>query len=451
MSLQSNNFDKEILKNVFYGLLLFTSLTSLVNEIWILFFPISILIFEYKFFYEKIIFFKSNLRDKKTIAYIWFPLIIVLLSYSNKLLFGEKIETITDYYASFLLLPLVLISAAFIQNNYLIRTFLVLILCEIIIGLFEYIYGIRSFVLPFSQELLISDKSLLYNSRIYGLSVSSSVFAVKLFCTLILLGKAGLKKRYFYIVAGVIILGIILTFNRAVILASLFMFFSYLFVYFIRFKFRLRKLFQFEYFNLFLVLILFVTVFHSEVYYQFSRGESVEVNIEKDNVDNVKEKIDLSEEVHIFKEEKELKDEKGRLSKFFVGKTSRFNASGRSLIWANYAWYIENNLIFGNGSDKLLLSQYMEKKGEYEKLHAHNSFLMLLSTNGLIITLLYIVWYFLLWKGKNFLIILSVLLYSSVQYGIFWGISFLDIVFVSLLISTSNFISIGHKATSRKN
>lgn len=450
MSLLTNIFDKDYYKGIYYGLLLFISLTPFANEVCILFFPISIFILEWKFIVEKIKNFKSNIISKNSIAYFWIPFTIILLSYLNKFFFGEEINSIRGYYAAFLLLPLVLISGVFIQNIYLIRTFILLISIEVVIGIFEYIYGVRSFILTNSPELQISDKTLLYNSRIYGLSLSSSVFAVKLFCSFILLNKGAFKKNYFYIAATIIVLGIILTFNRAVIVAVLFLLVSYIIFYLIRFKLQIKRLLQFQFFNVSFLLVLLVLIFNSEVYYQFSRGESIEVNTAGTKKKEVNENHALPSGALLFKEINEFEDV-GSFSGLFLGKTSKLNASGRNLIWANYAWFIERNLIFGNGSDKLMLYQFIKKKNAYEKVHAHNSFLMILSTNGLIITLLYLLWYFLLWKGKNFLIILCILVYSLFQYGIFWGISLLDIVFIALLISPSNFISIGYKTASGEN
>lgn len=111
-------------------------------------------------------------------------------------------------------------------------------------------------------------------------------------------------------------------------------------------------------------------------------------------------------------------------------KTTGVDLSYRDVIWADFLRFFEHAPLLGNGSSKYyaLLPAY----GTFE--HAHNSYLELLASNGAIISALYLLWLVMRAKPQRFRYILAILLYSFSQYGFFWGISFVDIVFLSIVI-----------------
>jgi hypothetical protein len=76
---------------------------------------------------------------------------------------------------------------------------------------------------------------------------------------------------------------------------------------------------------------------------------------------------------------------------------------------------------------------------------------MLFSTYGIPLAIFFLICLFCWWTKRNFAILLAILFYSMLQYGIFWGFSFLDIIFMFFLITPSNNTSFGHQATDKAN
>lgn len=70
--------------------------------------------------------------------------------------------------------------------------------------------------------------------------------------------------------------------------------------------------------------------------------------------------------------------------------------------------------------------------------HAHNSYIWVLASNGIIIALLYYYYTIRFVNRYNFIPILSILLTSITQSTIYWGLSNAD-VFLFILILRSHF------------
>jgi O-antigen ligase len=128
-------------------------------------------------------------------------------------------------------------------------------------------------------------------------------------------------------------------------------------------------------------------------------------------------------------------------TKKLIGSTNGINTSGRTLIWANFLQFIEQNLWFGNGSDKLYFKEIDHENKKFKLVHAHNSYLEFLATHGLILSGFFGFILLCLWRRKNSIFIVSILFFSIFQYGIFWGFSLLDLVFTSFLISPINLLT----------
>src|SRR5690606_15097111 len=97
---------------------------------------------------------------------------------------------------------------------------------------------------------------------------------------------------------------------------------------------------------------------------------------------------------------------------------SGLDISGRDHIWAFYVQFISDNILFGNGGYKIYFQG---------KMHAHNSYLQLLATNGMVIFLLYLTLILKNIGRQNLFVVITLMVYSTAQYGIFWGISIMDI------------------------
>lgn len=108
------------------------------------------------------------------------------------------------------------------------------------------------------------------------------------------------------------------------------------------------------------------------------------------------------------------------LQQFLRGASTIAESSSRLSIYSNGLEFIKNNLLLGNNSIKYF---YGEKR-----YHLHNSVLELIASNGLVISFFVILSYIIIIRRKNssFKILLG--FYSLLQFGIFWGIGFLDIL-----------------------
>lgn len=262
------------------------------------------------------------------------------------------------------------------------RVFFVFILCvvvEVFVGIYQRMNGIVSFY-DVSKELLEGD--MLYNTKVFGLSTNSSGFSAKVFLALIVYQFYGFHKKispYFFY--SVVTIGLLLSFNRSVILGSI----TFVFISLIQSRKKSETI---------IILLLGTIVL---LYLNF--------------------KYDLIEMI---------------TKQFLRGHDDIATAgfSEREIIYPYYVDFIKNHLWLGNNSYKLLIDM-----GDGRILHAHNSYLQTLSTNGLIITLFYCYFLFQNVTFKNIKFVLPFLIISITQSFILWGISLSDLVLYSILLS----------------
>ena len=118
------------------------------------------------------------------------------------------------------------------------------------------------------------------------------------------------------------------------------------------------------------------------------------------------------------------------IEQFFRGNNDTTTAmTSRDIIWREFLDFFCDNPITGNGSVKMRSSA-----GQ----HAHNSYIWVLASNGIIIALLYYYYTIRFVNRYNFIPILSILLTSITQSTIYWGLSNAD-VFLFILILRSHF------------
>ncbi|MDG0817343.1 O-antigen ligase family protein [Bdellovibrio svalbardensis] len=110
---------------------------------------------------------------------------------------------------------------------------------------------------------------------------------------------------------------------------------------------------------------------------------------------------------------------------------SMYSVAYRDEIFSNATNFIKDNLLFGNHSVKY--SSYIQSQELVQ--HAHNSFLQIFATSGVVIGLMYLFFIGIGFKLKRYTLLLPFLVISMTQYGIFWGISFLDIFFLAFVYS----------------
>lgn len=270
-------------------------------------------------------------------------------------------------------------------NKQVLHFILIFIIIEIGIGIFEYAIGVPFLFTPKSSgsgETEFGTGNLLYYNRVFGISTTTSAFALKVFVGFLIFYFIGINNKIkVYLFLGLLLAGLYITFNRSAIGASV----AFLLLYLANsWKYKLRAtkansiLFTIT-ITLFIAGILAASLYSDEVINQFNRGRSV---------------IDYS---------------------------------SRDTVYSYYSDFILSNLFFGNGSYKL----WLDISGSL--YHAHNSFLQTLANNGFFIFTLYLALILVNLNKNNYIYIIPILLYSLLQYGIFWGISFVDIIFFFFL------------------
>ncbi|WP_022941174.1 O-antigen ligase family protein [Psychromonas hadalis] len=278
-------------------------------------------------------------------------------------------------------IPLILLSFFIAQffNEKVMKYLLVLIALEIAVAFIEYTLGITSIFKGNPNYAEFSGQALYYR-KVAGLSDSSSVLSYKALIGLFIVHFSNLRANHKKILYAVMVAGVVFSFNRTVIISAL------LFLLFVNFayikSFSKKPLVLMSILFALVVSVIFVFPLASEyLMTQLSRGDA-------------SRGVDLS---------------------------------SRSYIWFEYWQLIKESPLFGSGSYKVFVTIPVTGY-EGHPFHAHNSVLMLLATQGIIISTLYFILIAINVTKRNFIYIASIFIYSMAQYGVFWGISFLDVM-----------------------
>lgn len=262
-----------------------------------------------------------------------------------------------------------------------ILVILSLISLEIVVGIVEYAMGVSTFDKSHVMYMKFPPNALLYYSRVLGLSDNSSVLANKVFIGFLLLRLFPVKKYLRLMFIGILLVGLVITFNRSVFVALI----CFLFLLYSEPLWNnIRKLNRSGWFSflpaIFFGLILIVVAFWDTLVNQFTRNRGT---------------IELS---------------------------------GRDKIWAGFREFIQDHFWFGNGSFKF----------DWEGFHAHNSFLQIIGNHGIVLSLFLVFIVLYNTRKSNIVIVLPILIYSLSQYGVFWGVSLMDIMFYYALFVLNN-------------
>jgi O-antigen ligase len=277
------------------------------------------------------------------------------------------------------LIPVMAIFAPTIRDQAL-KIFVLLVCIEVGVGFYEYCIDQ---VALFSGQIakaglsLYSNSDLLYETRVFGLSNNSSVFAEKIFIALLLLvAKPELLSRSKF-VNIILLVGLVITFNRTAILAVL----VFYILHFFTSPSKVTARWKFSVFLLIGVATLFFDMQFFE--YQFLRG----------------------------------------------GDTLSGSELRRFDLWSTAWQYISQHPLWGNGSLTFRMYEYVS--GHYQ--HAHNSFLMLVATHGLVASLFLFSYIGTNINSGNWRVIVTFLAFSMTQYFIFWNLSVPDLMFYWML------------------
>jgi hypothetical protein len=213
--------------------------------------------------------FFQNPLSKKNLPLLLAGLIVVL-SLINKVLNGHLILCKTDYYAAFYLFPFLILSSILVNDKRFFNFLLIFTTIECLFGILEYLTGVRSIFLGSNSSNQIVDYSLLYNSRVYGLSANSSIFAYKILLAFILVDFSKIKGPFLWTLRILLLIGLMISFSRTVVIVLLFYWFIQLLVFLYR---KRRTVFNYDPFRFSFLIVVIALVLFVPLRYQLSRGD----------------------------------------------------------------------------------------------------------------------------------------------------------------------------------
>lgn len=418
------------------------------NEYLLLLLPVLLLVFDFDLWKHILQSPRKALFSKEAKRYLWLSVLFVGIAAFNKFFNGDQILCLKDYYAAFYLIPLLLFTARYLFTVRTFRIFIYFVLIETAFAAMQYLLNDRSIILPLSKETAIVSKSLLYDSRVYGFAVNSSVYALQVLAAFLFIIPARFSRLNYWLVFAGLIAGMLLSFGRAVVVMTVLYFVAATLQLCWIYRKQLKTAIKLPHvqnsaFSALFLIVLFLTPWMKDNMTRGGKSEQLEYNNLAYSWDTIP--LNCSQQ-HAFplKEPKEL-DTTSTLSKNFLNFTKSINTSGRKLIWLNYVDFLDQHPWTGNSSNKLMFRALNPKTREVELIHAHNSFFVFFGTHGFLLGAFYIFILTIWWKRKNFAVLVTIIAYSLLQYGIFWGFSLIDIVFIAMLIAPLNFNDIGYQ------
>lgn len=313
--------------------------------------------------------------------------LIVFFSFFNQLIYllvNGNIPSLIQL-IPYSALIIITMAAAHAVNTKVLKWFLLFVCLDVFVGVYEVSLGINSIFGNIGTQTV--DTNLFYDKTVFGLNGNSSGLAEKILLAIMVYYRYPetriFDKRIFY---PIMIIGLIISFNRSAIIATI------VFALLVNFN-SIKKVLLFT-----LVLCVVFILFPPS--------------------------SDLTDLI---------------ISQFARGGDSIFDSgasSERDFIYPYYWNFIKENPILGNGSFKLLVDMH-----DGRILHAHNSYLQTMATNGLPIAFLYFLLVFRKINRQNFKFILPLLVCSLFQTTIFWGVSLADFFLYLFLFrpSTPNY------------
>ena len=402
--------NKEVLNNAVLALLIYLPTCAFI-PLWLYLVLIAYCLYlNFDFLKEYITqLLKFKVIDKPFTALIGFAIVAMVL----RLVDSSNWESSKDFYSYAYLFPFTYLVARTIHFRQDIFTYIIYFtIVESLFGIVEYLFGTSTFFVSLDSYFEFESYELLYDTRVFGLSANSSGLSSKYLMGLILISISSFKTSKKIILEIIILSSSVLTFGRIALVAIVFL-------YFLKFinSFFIKKNIKIEDFVSILLFVLFFAVNPSWTKSQFSRNGRVTINEKEKNEFNLKAN--------------EL-NKAGNKIRYYnytnVIGMDKLEMSGRHGIWNSYMNFIADNPIFGN----------MAKKHMLGSVHAHNSYLQLLSSFGIFLFFGIIILFsrYIIWD--NYLYVLAIMVLSLGQYVIFWGISIYDIIFYYLIFFYKN-------------
>lgn len=351
------------------------------------------------FFFLPLLRFKGKIELNVNLTFVIIVAIAILsqlnlmFSYFNGIRTETEI-TIQQVMSFNLLMPIAYIIAQQFKASDL-RIFIWLFVIDALFVIAQSYYGVSTFYNIEGFETFVDVDNLVYFNRPFGLGNNASVFAEKLvaFVLIVHMLATGYGYRFPKIAIAIVAFAGLVNFGRTAFVAIFF----FLAVTSVIKLVKISTIERAKYLIIGSIVTAFVFVFYRDNIYmaveealrQFTRGNDA---------------LDLA---------------------------------GRDLIWNDYTSFIRENIIFGNGSVKYFTDYFGQQAT------AHNSFLMISASHGLIIAILYAVAILSSLNRKNVVYIATIIIFSFAQYSIFWGLSFNDIILFY-------FMSYGNESRLRK-
>jgi O-antigen ligase len=260
------------------------------------------------------------------------------------------------------------------------KVFVLLTCGEIAVGAYEYAIGqvaLTEAQAAMANQELATESLLLYDNRVFGLSANSSIFAEKIFLSLLLVVAVPDMFKFRAVPLLFIAAGLFFSFNRTAILSTLI--FLVLLATACRMNWRT------------LVLGAGVTV---------AVGAALAINIDSLVLQFARGGSELSH---------------SELSRLYF--------------WQKALGLLSQNPLLGNGSLTFRVEDFVTGMPQ----HTHNSFLMLFATHGFLVSLPLVVYILLRVRASNWRVLVAIFSFSLTQYFIFWNLSVPDIVFFYFL------------------
>ena len=381
------------------ALILFLPTTCLTGSyIYVLFIPIGLFFYRNELLNAITAFYENPFKRQYLLSF-WLIVVLLIGIGVNSLIGSNFVHFIKR--GTLLLIPLTILSAYMISDQKVYRFLLIFIVVEVCVGILEYVIGVNTFFSSLPKHHVFNNYVSLYKTRVFGLSANSTYLAQKCLIGILLLYFVDLNLKTRHVIGLFLFLmtGVILTFGRTVVVSVLvcfgFYFLTYLYNHFRdlkHLKINMNK-------SLLISSILFSLVILSTFSFwsnQFNR---------------------MGLRPH------ENKNTQGAkvLEASGIGKVEM---AGRRELWGKAIDFIFENPVYGNHSQRFLVNNK----------HVHNSLLEYLSTHGLILLIVILAFIIFNLNGFNIAFCGGIMLYSLGQFGIFWDISFLDILFMSILL-----------------
>ena len=388
------------------ALLLYLPTTFLVGSYaYFLFIPIALICYRKEMIYRARLFLTTPFKFKYLISF-WLVLLLLIGIVLNSF-FGNNLMHLFNS-GTLVLFPLTILASYVVADQGIYRFLLLFIVVEVLVGVLEYIIGVNSLFSSLPKHDFFTNYASLYKTRVFGLSSNSSFLAQKCLLGFLMVYFVDLRLKSSQLMSLFLLLitGIILTFGRTVIVVVVVTLILYFSLYLYNF-FRQRNYFQ---------ITMNKVLFYNSAVFSFLILSTLPFWTNQFN------RMGLPPH--------QIAESKGTKVLDMAG-IGNVEMAGRRELWGEAIGFIFQNPVSGNHSKRFLV----------DHIHVHNSFLEYLTTHGIVLFLVMCMFVSCNINKTNLFFIGCIAIYSLGQFGIFWDISFLDIVFMSMLLFSVKIIN----------